>query len=241
MVSFFLILIFAINCYSFDFKSKSKEIIADIVSDPAKFFYEMKADCEVTLPVPSGKKFIYNIELFPTMLPLTYINSSLNYRFKREGSISSSSPQVDFLGGFAYMLGGKIAANQNDKIEDADFWGYHLGVLFTSSYNSRIRTFYGYKYSYLKSKLNVSDEDFEIVGVKVDSFDSSFRENFLVFGVETLKDMNKYWAIQLNWGITNNTIVTKISWHGKWFELGLNIYPEGSVVIHPTWILRLGF
>ncbi|MEF3279781.1 MAG: hypothetical protein K6357_02290 [Elusimicrobiota bacterium] len=240
----FLFIIFGMYqlSFSYNIEDKGREIIAQIVADPAKFFYEMKSDSELTLPVNSGKKFIYNVELFPTLIPFTYINSSINYNLYKEGKISVNIPQIDIFGGFQYMLGGKIAANESEYIDDAKFWGYHVGVLISNSMSSKIRTFYGYKHSYLKANLELNPlKEFEILGVNINSFKSDFNEDSIIFGIETLKDINKYWAIQINYGFRNNTLVGRLSWYGRWFELGFNIYPEGVLVIHPVWILRLGF
>lgn len=221
---------------------KAKEMVSQIVSDPPKFFYEMKNDSEITLPVSSGKKYNLNFGLFPTLVPFTYANASINYNLYKEGKINADMPQLDLLAGGAYMVGAKIAANSSDDITDAKFSSYHLGFLLTSSLSSKTRTFYGFKHSFLSSKLKLSDsKSHKILGVEIKNFDSSFVENSLIFGVETLKDVDKRWAVQINYGLTNNTLVTKLSWYGKWFELGINIYPEGVLVIHPTWIMRLSF
>ena len=47
--------------------------------------------------------------------------------------------------------------------------------------------------------------------------------------------------MQLNYVVKTQTWSTKLSWYGKVFELGLNIYPEGVLVIHPVWNLHLNF
>jgi len=223
-------------------KDKAEEMVAQVVADPPKFFYELKNDSEITLPVPSGKSYNFNISLFPTLLPLTYANTSINYNLYKEGKTSASMPQIDLFGGVAYMFGAKIAANMSDDIDDANFWGYHLGFLLTSSVNSKTRMFYGFKHSFLYTELKLSpNKKHELLGVEIKDFDSSFLENSVLFGVETLKDIDKRWAIEINYGLKNNTLAGKISWYGKWFELGFNIYPEGVIVIHPTWIMRLSF
>jgi hypothetical protein len=221
---------------------KGNEMIAQIVSDPARFFYEIKADAEESLPVSSGKSYTFSVELFPTLVPFTYANASLNYNIYKEGKLSTNMPQIDLMFGAQYMFGAKIASNLTDDINDANFWGYDAGLLLSNSFNSRTRTFYGYKHSFVSAKLDLnSDKNYELLGVRINSFDSSFSEDSVIFGVETLKDVNKYWAMQINYGLTNNTLAARISWYGKWFELGFNIYPEGVLVVHPTWSLRLGF
>ena len=78
-------------------------------------------------------------------------------------------------------------------------------------------------------------------GTKVNSFNTGFKYDFLMAGIETPKGINKFWSIQLNYGLKTQTFSSKVSWYGKVFELGLNIYPEGVLVFHPVWNFHLNF
>lgn len=237
----FILFVFSSNVFA-SLADTGSEMVAQIVSDPARFFYEIKADSEESLPVSSGKTYTLSVELFPTLVPFTYANASLNYNIYKEGKLAVGMPQIDLMIGAQYMFGSKIAVNLTNDINDANFWGYNAGVMFSNSFNSRTRTFYGFRHSFLSAKLDMKkDKNYELLGVRINSFNSSFSENSIIFGVETLKDINKYWAMQINYGLSNNTLIARLSWYGKWFELGFNIYPEGVLVVHPTWSLRLGF
>ncbi|MCH8979825.1 MAG: hypothetical protein IH945_11375, partial [Armatimonadetes bacterium] len=52
---------------------------------------------------------------------------------------------------------------------------------------------------------------------------------------------NKFWLLQTNYGLKNNSIMAKVSWYRKYLELSLNIYPEGIFVIHPSMNFHYNF
>jgi len=241
---FLLIFLFLIqvNVFSIDWEAKGMELVGDIVANPAAFFYDFQQDLEGTTPLPPGKSFGFQTGLFPSLIPMGYVNGSFKIRLHPEGRIAPGLPQLDLIGGYQNMIIAKIAANQSDDIKDAKFNGNYIGFLITTSVTPKIRTFYGYKNSHLKAKLIFTDgSEPELLGTKINSFNTGFNDNFLIFGIETLKTTDKLWSIQLNYGMKENTITTKVSWYGKWFEVGLNIYPEGVLTIHPIWNFHLNF
>jgi hypothetical protein len=240
--SFFLIFIYGLNLYSLDWESKGREMIGEVVSNPAAFFYDFQQDLEATSPIISGKTFSLQTGLFPTLLPMSYANISGKLNLYSENSIAAGSPQFDLIGGYQNMVLASVAANQSNKINDASFSGYYGGFILSSSMSPKIRAFYGYKHSALRAKLNFNDGDEpELLKIKINSFDSGFRDDFIILGIETLKAVNKYWSIQLNYGFSTKNVSAKVSWYGKWFELGLNIYPEGVLTVHPVWNFHLNF
>lgn len=242
IIFIFSLIYISIPAFSIDWESKGMELIGEIVANPAAFFYDFQQDLEGTTPLPPGKSFGIQTGLFPTLIPLGYANGSAKLRLHAEGRIAPGLPQLDLIGGYQDMIFAKIAANQSDDITDATFNGNYLGLILTTSVTPKIRTFYGYKYSQLKAKLTfAAGSEPELLGTKINSFDTGFKDSFLIFGIETLKTTNKFWSMQLNYGLKEKNITTKVSWYGKWFELGLNIYPEGVLVIHPIWNFHLNF
>jgi len=240
----FIFLIFfigSINIYP-DLNDYAKESVSKAIVEPAKFFFELKNDSEIILPVNSGKSYTININFLPSLVPFTYVNSSLNYCLYKEGILYNFFPQIDVVGGFAYMIGGDILANAIDDVNDLKIYGYHFGMIFSDSVKSKARIFYGFKYSYTYSKLSLNPlKKHSLIGVDIKSFDTNFIENSIIFGVELLKDLNKYFSISLSYGLTNQSIIYGVSWYGKWFMMGFNFYPEGVIQIHPYWGMRIGF
>lgn len=225
-----------------DWTAKGMQIAGEIVANPAGFFYDFQQDLESTTPLPPGKTFGIQTGLFPTTIPMTYVNGSAKLRLHGEGRIAPGVPQVDLIGGYWDMLAAKMATKDSETIDSAKFNGYYVGAIMSSSVSPRVRTFWGYKHSALKAKLDFkAGEEPEFLGTKVNSFDTGFKDDFLIAGIETPKGTSKLWSMQLNYGLNTQTFSSKVSWYGKYFELGLNIFPEGVLVFHPVWNFHLNF
>ncbi len=227
---------------SIDWQSKGMQMVGEIMANPAGFFYDFQQDLEATTPLPPGKRFGIQTSLFPTTIPMTYTNVSAKLRLHGEGRIAPGVPQLDLIGGYWDMLAAKMATKDSDTIDSAKFGGYYAGAIMSTSVSPRVRTFWGYKHSVLKAKLDFkAGEEPELLGTQVNSFDTGFKDDFFVAGIETPKGIGKLWSIQLNYGVKTQTFSSKVSWYGKYFELGLNIFPEGVLVFHPVWNFHLNF
>jgi len=227
---------------SIDWESKGMQMVGEIMANPAGFFYDFQQDLEATTPLPPGKRFGVQTSLFPTTIPMTYANVSAKLRLHGEGRIAPGVPQLDLIGGYWDMLAAKMATKDSDTIDSAKFGGYYAGAIMSTSVSPRVRTFWGYKHSVLKAKLDFkAGEEPELLGTQVNSFDTGFKDDFFVAGIETPKGIGKLWSIQLNYGVKTQTFSSKVSWYGKYFELGLNIFPEGVLVFHPVWNFHLNF
>lgn len=227
---------------SIDWQSKGMQIAGEIIANPAGFFYDFQQDLEATTPLPPGKRFGLQTSLFPTTIPMTYTNVSGKLRLHGEGRIAPGVPQLDLVGGYWDMLAAKMATKDSETIDKAKFGGYYAGAILSTSVSPRVRTFWGYKRSVLKAKLDFKPgEEPELLGTTVSSFDTGFKDDFFIAGIETPKGVSKLWSIQLNYGLKTQTFSSKVSWYGKYFELGLNIFPEGVLVFHPVWNFHLNF
>ena len=225
-----------------DWESKGMQIAGEIMANPAGFFYDFQQDLEATTPLPPGKRFGIQTGLFPTLIPMTYANASGRFRLHGEGHIAPGVPQLDLIGGYWDMLAAKLAAKDSQSIASARFGGYYLGAIMSASVSPRVRTFWGYKRSQLDAKLKFkAGQQPEMLGVTVNSFNTGFKDDFFIAGIETPKGVNKLWSMQLNYGLRTQTFSSKVSWYGKYFELGLNIFPEGVLVVHPVWNFHLNF
>ena len=225
-----------------DWTSKGMQIVGEIVANPAGFFYDFQQDLEATTPLPPGKTFGIQTGLFPTLIPMTYTNVSAKLRLHGEGRIAPGVPQVDLIGGYFDMLGARLATKNSDTIDSAKFNGYYVGAIASSSVSPRVRTFWGYKHSSLSAELKFKNgKEPKLLGTNVSSFDTGFSDDFLMAGIETPKGVSKLWSMQLNYGLNTQVFSSKVSWYGKYFELGLNIYPEGVLVFHPVWNFHLNF
>lgn len=223
-----------------NWEGKATQLIGEILANPSAFFYDFQQDLEATHPLPPGKWMGFQMGLFPSLLPMGYGNLSGKIRLHPEGRLAPGVPQLDIIGGYWDMAWAKVAANQSEDVNSASFNGSYLGLILSSSVSPRARVFWGYKRSQLKAALDLK-KPVDIMGTQVSQFDSGFKDDFFMAGLEHPTGINKWWSIQLNYGVKEKVIASKVSWYGKHFELGLNIYPEGVLVIHPVWNYHWNF
>jgi len=224
-----------------NWQGKGAQLLGEILTNPGAFFNDFQQDIEATHPLPPGKWFGVQTGIFPSLLPMTMANISGKVRLHPEGRLSPGLPQLDLIGGYWDMLGTRIAEkNASDDVNSANFKGSYIGAIVTSSLSPRVRLFWGYKYSQLKANLNLK-KTVDILGTQVSSFESGYQDNYFMAGLEHPTGLNSLWSIQLNYGVRNKTIASKVSWYGKHFEWGLNIYPEGVLVIHPVLNYHMNF
>jgi hypothetical protein len=244
-LTLFLTTLMCLNGAAFaaiDWESKGMQMAGEIVANPSAFFYDFQQDMETTTPLPPGKTVSVQTGIFPTILPMTNLNLSGKYRLHGEGRLAPGVPQVDLMGGYGDMYGARMVAKNSDSIEKAKLNGYYLGAILSSSVSPKIRTFWGYKRSVLKAKFEFAEgKELDLMGTKISNVDTGFKDDFLMAGIETPKGVNKFWSIQLNYGVRTQTFSTKLSWYGPHFELGLNFYPEGVLVFHPVWNYHINF
>ncbi len=232
---------------SIDWQSKGEEIAGEILANPAGFFYDFQQDFEATTPLPPGKSFGVQTGLWGGILPTIAAMPSLSgkYRLHAEGRIAPGVPQIDLIGGYWDCPVVQMATNNSKTIKDAKFDGYYMGAIMSSSVSPRVRTFWGFKHSQLKARATFLPDSEgklpQLFGVDINSFDTGFKDDFIIAGIETPKSISKLWSIQLNYGLKTQIFASKVSWYGKYFELGLNIYPEGVLVIHPVWNFHVNF
>lgn len=223
-----------------DFVGKGTQLAGEILANPAAFFYDFQQDLEATHPIPPGRWLGFQIGLFPSLLPLGYGNLSAKIRLHPEGRIAPGVPQLDIMGGYWDMVWAKLAAKQSEDVNKAQFNGQYLGLMLSSSVSPRVRVFWGYKQSKLKATLDLK-EAVDMMGTQVSAFDSGFKDDFFIAGLEHPVRLNHWWSLQLNYGVKEKIMSSKVSWYGKNFEMGLNIYPEGVLVIHPVWNYHIYF
>jgi hypothetical protein len=240
-----LAVLMCLNGISFatiDWESKGMQIAGEILANPSAFFYDFQQDLEGTTPLPPGKVFSVQTGLFPTLIPMTDLNLSGKYRLHAEGRIAPGVPQLDLIGGYCDMLAAKMAAKKSSSIDSAKLDGYYMGAILSSSVSPKIRTFWGYKRSVLAAKIAfTAGKEVKLMGTSISNIDTGFKDDFLMAGIETPKGVSKVWSMQLDYGLRTQTFSTKLSWSGRFFELGINIYPEGVLVFHPVWNFHVNF
>lgn len=216
-----------------------------LLSNPPQFIYEFQRNMESVNPLPPGKRAGINYHFLGgiILVPLPDITSAGNFALKArlhpEGRLYPGLPQVDIVGGYwKSLLTGLIEdknakeTDKDTKVTKADLYGSFYGLTFTSSLEPRVRLYWNYKYSDLSIDINLNKTE-DILGSRVSSFKGGLTEHTFSAGMEHTYGKDKRWVIEGGYGIKNNLLTAKVSWYRKYFEFGLNIYPESVFVMQP--------
>lgn len=252
------------------FENKAVELASELASNPAAFFFDFQQDQESTNPLPPTKGLGLNwhfgqfIPIIPPYLIIpipdpTILNLSAKVKVFRENGLFPGMPQLDAIGGF-WTAGpflkkaveedaltcddpdcvGEPYPDPGNKLKDAQFNGRFMGVVLTSSLEPRVRLYWGFKQSQMKAEATLN-KPIDIQGSNVKSFSSEYKDKFLFAGLEHPTGPNKFWLLQMSYGLDNRSLMGKVSWYRKYLELSLNIYPEGVFVIHPSLNFHFNF
>ncbi len=224
-----------------------------LLSNPPLFLYEFQRNMESTNPLPPGKRFGVNTHILGgiVLIPLPDITSAFNFagklRLHPEGKLAPGLPQLDLVGGYWDSLlttlieqKGATASDTETKITRAKIGGNYAGLVLTSSLEPRVRLFWGYKMSRLNMDIGLNRPE-TILGNTISSFKSELTEHTVSAGMEHTYGQDKRWIIEGGYGVKNSLLTTKVSWYGKYLELGLNIYPESVFIMQPQVNLHFNF
>lgn len=216
-----------------------------LLSNPPQFIYEFQRNIESTNPLPPGKKFGVNYHFLGgiVIIPLPDITSAYNIsgkvRLHPEGRLVPGLPQLDVVGGYWDSILTSLIEDKNAKATDTDtkvtkasLSGQYAALVMASSLEPRVRLFWSYKYSKLDMSIDLNKSE-NILGSQVSSFKGKLEEHTLAAGLEHTYGQDKRWIIEGGYGMRNNLITAKVSWYRKYFEIGLNIYPESVFVMQP--------
>ena len=249
-------LVFFCKSFSFaeeQFSSFGIQQVGKLIANPPLFIYEFQRNMESSNPLPPGKFIGFNYHFLGGILivPLPDVTSAANlsgkFRIHPEGRLYPGLPQFDVVGGYWTSLLTPMIEDKNasatdteTKLKRADLKGYYSGLVMTSSLEPRVRLFWSYKYSKLDIDIDLNKSE-KILGSTVSSFKGGLREHTLSAGLEHTYGKDKRWIFEGGYGVINNLITGKVSWYRKYFEIGLNIYPESVFIMQPQINFHVNF
>lgn len=191
----------------------------------------------------------------------TIPNLSAKLNLTRENGWFPGMPQIDAIGGYwnagALMQSfvnssagtcttpnctapGDAAGDPNIALKKISLYGYYYGAVLTSSVEPRVRLFYGWKYSALDATVGLN-KPVDVLGSDLSSFSAGYHDNFFLFGVEHPTSLSTYWLMSMSYGVSEKSLMTRVSWYRKYMELALDVYPEGVLVLHPSLNFHINF
>ena len=209
------------------------------ITNPGDFLFDLHHDAMDYTPLPKDKIIGIHTNLLLLANP-ALVNSVCGKVALKEGR---RFPQIGGYGGIwkTYLL--EALTGSSESIS-AELSGWSAGIFIAKEVQPGTRLFANVNYS--RVSLNVAfSEPIDIVpGVLTfSSLSAGVLDTYIFTGIEHVTGAyeDKLLIAETGYGLRNNKIVAKILLHTGLVELGLTIYPEGLLVIHPVLNLQVKF
>ncbi|MBI2069410.1 MAG: hypothetical protein HYT79_02310 [Elusimicrobia bacterium] len=235
-VFFFLFLLAGRTLHAkLDFEGKGKAIALEIATNPGGFLYDLHQLTESVQPTRMGRRLTVSSQLLPTLLPFTMGN--LSGRFTLVHEHIGVSPQIELFGGYSQLLA--LTQVDSDDI-DGKISGNHYGLSTVWSVHPKARVQVAYETSSLIGKATFKKKPLDVYGTKLTDIKITIKESFVLMGAELLRGERKYLFTQMGFGLESTKLMARVVFSGTTFDWGLTVYPEGALVIYPTFGFKFG-
>ncbi|MBI4064391.1 MAG: hypothetical protein HY401_08850 [Elusimicrobia bacterium] len=217
-----------------DFASKGKSIALEVATNPGGFLYDLHQLSESVVPTRIGRRFTIGAQIMPGLLPFTFGNINGRYNLASE---HGEWPQIELFGGYSRVMA--LDHVNSDHVEGS-IQGHHYGISTAWSAHSKARVMVGFERSTLTGKATFKKKPLKLYGTTLNSLKVNIEEDFVLVGAELLRTNRKYLVTQMGLGLESSKILARIVFVGNAFDWGLAVYPEGPLVVYPTFSFRFG-
>jgi hypothetical protein len=201
------------------------------LDDPGDFFFNLHTNNEDVSPLPKDRHGAVRFNLFPTTLPFTWANLNGKVKLKND---SGGWPQIDLSAGYGNILAlAALKSSGEDGREiKPSFTDYTLGLTASKSMNDKTRLFGGVKYASVNMDVTFSTP-VALGSFSMSSLHFKVADTSLFAGLSQQTGDETYTVAQIGYGLKYNKITSRIMLCKPHFEMGLDIFPEGLLVLHP--------
>ncbi|MCB4791874.1 MAG: hypothetical protein LHV68_08300 [Elusimicrobia bacterium] len=200
------------------------------LDNPGDFFFNLHSNNEDFSPLPSDRHGSVRFNFFPTFLPLTWTSLNLKFNVLKD---NGTSPQIDLIGMYGDLLALHAIQSSLGDVKPT-FSDYSIGAIVSKQANEDTKIFGGCKISTVQLKVQLSSSSVVEQGAfRLDHIDFNVKDTFLFTGIYHQTTENDYLVAQAGYGFTYKKIISRIMAGHKHFEIGMDIFPEGLLVIQP--------
>lgn len=212
------------------------------IENPADFLFDLHSNMEDSAPVPSYRNAQIRFNFFPTFFPFTWAGLNLKVKVLNERRYV---PQIDIQGEYGQNVGVMIASqmmsssdsessSSTDTVKPS-LYDYTVALILTKKFDESTRLFFGPKFSYVNLQLRLGEpiKMFGDAGPTIQEFNIAVAETFFFTGLEHKIAKDKFVVSQISYGLKYKKLMARITASSEHVEVGMNIYPEGLIVIHP--------
>lgn len=216
------------------------EMATKFLDNPADLLFNLHSDMEDSVPVPSYRRAQVRFNLFPSFIPFAWPALNLKVKVLNE---KEYWPQIDVQGQYgqnaavmaaASMMGSSTkdgGSSSTDTVKPA-LYDYTVGLILTKKLSDKTRVFFGPKYSYVNLQIKFDKSPIADIPGFIE-FNVAQAETFLFWGLEHQTGKDRFVSSQISYGLQYRKLMARVSASSPHVEAGMNIYPEGMLVIHP--------
>ncbi len=235
---FFAVSLYSISSYAIDLTQEIIDLGLNFIENPADLFFNLQQNIEDCSPIPAGqieglkkKYFGLRTNVFPTLFPTSLVNISFKTRFNTE---TKYIPQIGLIGGVGRIIALSLIPSTNsngEEIPKPENNVYYYGLIFSKTFENTI-LYFGTKYSefFLKVKL---PQEIDFYGSTLNEINFIVNDTFLFTGIMLPVDIKKTIVAQMSYGIKYKKIVGRLGAEYNHLQIGVDIFPEGLLVLHP--------
>ncbi len=210
------------------------------IDNPADFLFDLHSNMEDSVPVPSYRNAQIRFNFFPTFIPFTWAGLNLKIKLLNEREYI---PQIDVQGQYGQNIGLTIVSSmmssdssgssESTSTAKPTLYDYTAALILTKKVDENSRLFIGPKLSYVNLNFKPSEPIDLGGGLTIGDLNVAATEIFIFGGLEHKLSKDRFVVSQLAYGIKYNKLMARITSSSPHVEVGMNIYPEGVIVIHP--------
>jgi hypothetical protein len=217
---------FKSSCFALDpFLS---DFLVKFLDNPGDFFFNLHAANEDYNPVPADAHGAIRFNFFPTFLPTSWMNLTAKAKiFNDRGNM----PQVDLVGSYGDLLALKFLDQSSADVKPV-FNDYSFGIVLSKGFNDKTKIFGGFKYSTINMNVKFSSP-VVVSDFSINALDFKVADTFFFTGLTHQTSQFDGVSAEIGYGFTYKKIVSRIMVNHRHLELGMDIFPEGLIVVQP--------
>jgi hypothetical protein len=202
------------------------------LDDPGDFFFNLHTDNTDFSPLPGNRHAAIRFNFLPTFIPFTW--ASLNTKVKVKND-SGYWPQIDLVAEYGNILAMSAIKSNDDpggQSVKPVFYDYAAGITASKIMDDKTRLFGGARYDSVNMDVTFSTP-VALGAFNMSSLNFKVADTSLFMGISHQYGDNEYMVAQAGYGFKYKKISGRIMMCHPHYELGMDIYPEGLLVIQP--------
>ncbi|MFQ3675731.1 MAG: hypothetical protein SNJ64_04230 [Endomicrobiia bacterium] len=208
----------------------------NFVENPGDLFFSLEQSMEDVSPL-NKKWFGIRTNIFPTLLPFTLGNLSFKVRFNNE---TKNFPQIGIAAGYGKILALDMMPREKDTPVPENV-NYYYGMTLSKTFEEKATVYLGAKYSQALLSVKLSSPVAIIGESKLSEINFKIDDVFYFTGITIKTSPKRTVVAQMAYGPKYKKIVARVGVEGPSVEFGLDIFPEGLLVLYPYWAYHWRF